>query len=185
MAKAFFCNSGAEANECAVKIARKYGEKRGAYQIVTLNNSFHGRTLTTLAATGQAAFHQDFLPLTEGFVYAEGNDLSSVEALLDSTCLLSTSYRRSERSGNSAVPLLYEKAGRKGQAGKSGKNPSGEKNIPLQADREPGCIIICIRCIKRLFLPVNMHAYKAEKGDIQQKTVARRGKFRAVFRFLN
>ena len=85
MAKAFFCNSGAEANECAVKIARKYGEKRGAYQIVTLNNSFHGRTLTTLAATGQAAFHQDFLPLTEGFVYAEGNDLSSVEALLDST----------------------------------------------------------------------------------------------------
>ena len=85
MAKAFFCNSGAEANECAVKIARKYGEKRGAYQIVTLNNSFHGRTLTTLAATGQAAFHQDFLPLTEGFVYAEGNDLSSVEALLAST----------------------------------------------------------------------------------------------------
>ena len=53
MAKAFFCNSGAEANECAVKIARKYGEKRGAYKIVTLNNSFHGRTLTTLAATGQ------------------------------------------------------------------------------------------------------------------------------------
>ena len=85
MAKAFFCNSGAEANECAVKVARKYGEKRGAYQIVTLNNSFHGRTLTTLAATGQAAFHQDFLPLTEGFVYAEGNDLSSVEALLDGT----------------------------------------------------------------------------------------------------
>lgn len=85
MAKAFFCNSGAEANECAVKIARKFGEKRGAYQIVTLNNSFHGRTLTTLAATGQAAFHQDFLPLTEGFVYADGNDLSSVAALLDGT----------------------------------------------------------------------------------------------------
>ena len=65
MAKAFFCNSGAEANECAVKIARKYGEKRGAYKIVTLNNSFHGRTLTTLAATGQEGFHKDFLPLTE------------------------------------------------------------------------------------------------------------------------
>ena len=47
MAKAFFCNSGAEANECAVKVARKYGEKRGAYRIVTLQNSFHGRTLTT------------------------------------------------------------------------------------------------------------------------------------------
>ena len=53
MGKAFFCNSGAEANECAVKVARKYGEKRGASQIVTLINSFHGRTLTTLAATGQ------------------------------------------------------------------------------------------------------------------------------------
>lgn len=83
MAKAFFCNSGAEANECAVKIARKWGEQKGAYRIVTLNNSFHGRTLTTLAATGQDAFHQDFLPLTEGFVYAEGNNLDSVRALLD------------------------------------------------------------------------------------------------------
>lgn len=82
MAQAFFCNSGAEANECAVKIARKYGEKRNAYQIVTLQNSFHGRTLTTLAATGQEGFHKDFLPLTEGFLYAEANDLSSVEKLL-------------------------------------------------------------------------------------------------------
>lgn len=83
MAKAFFCNSGAEANECAVKVARKYGEKRGAYKIVTLVNSFHGRTLTTLAATGQEAFHKDFLPLTEGFVYAEAGDLDGVEKLLD------------------------------------------------------------------------------------------------------
>ncbi len=82
MAQAFFCNSGAEANECAVKIARKYGEKRNAYQIVTLQNSFHGRTLTTLAATGQGGFHKDFLPLTEGFLYAEANDLPSVEKLL-------------------------------------------------------------------------------------------------------
>lgn len=83
MAKAFFCNSGAEANECAVKVARKYGEKRGAYKIVTLINSFHGRTLTTLAATGQADFHRDFLPLTEGFLYAQAGDLAGVEALLD------------------------------------------------------------------------------------------------------
>ena len=83
MAKAFFCNSGAEANECAVKIARKYGEKRGAYKIVTLNNSFHGRTLTTLAATGQEGFHKDFLPLTEGFLYAEAGDLEGIRALLD------------------------------------------------------------------------------------------------------
>ena len=83
MAKAFFCNSGAEANECAIKVARKYGEKRGAYKIVTLHNSFHGRTLTTLAATGQEGFHKDFLPLTEGFVYAEAGDLAGIEALLD------------------------------------------------------------------------------------------------------
>ena len=83
MAKAFFCNSGAEANECAIKVARKYGEQRGAGKIVTLVNSFHGRTLTTLAATGQEGFHKDFLPLTEGFVYAQAGDLESVKALLD------------------------------------------------------------------------------------------------------
>ncbi len=85
MAKSFFCNSGAEANECAIKIARKYGEKRGAYHIITLKNSFHGRTLTTLAATGQDGFHQDFLPLTEGFLYADGDDLDSVKELMDSS----------------------------------------------------------------------------------------------------
>lgn len=83
MAQAFFCNSGAEANECAVKIARKYGESQGAYKIVTLNNSFHGRTLTTLAATGQEAFHKDFLPLTEGFLYGDAGDLAGIEKLLD------------------------------------------------------------------------------------------------------
>lgn len=83
MAKAFFCNSGAEANECAVKIARKYGEKRGAYRIVTLEDSFHGRTLTTLAATGQEGFHREFLPLTEGFLYAQAGDLAGIQALLD------------------------------------------------------------------------------------------------------
>lgn len=83
MAKAFFCNSGAEANECAVKIARKYGEKRGAYRIVTLENSFHGRTLTTLAATGQEGFHREFLPLTEGFLYAQAGNLAGIQALLD------------------------------------------------------------------------------------------------------
>ena len=83
MAKAFFCNSGAEANECAVKVARKYGEKRGAYKIVTLVNSFHGRTLPTLAATGQEGFHKDFLPLTEGFLYAQAGDLEGIDQLLD------------------------------------------------------------------------------------------------------
>ena len=80
--KVFFSNSGAEANECAIKAARKYAaEKKGAdfYKIITLNNSFHGRTITTLAATGQESFHKDFLPLTEGFLYADAGDLETVE----------------------------------------------------------------------------------------------------------
>ena len=85
MAQAFFCNSGAEANECAIKIARKYGEKRGAHRILTLVNSFHGRTLTTLAATGQEGFHKDFLPLTEGFLYAPAGDLREVDRQMDGT----------------------------------------------------------------------------------------------------
>lgn len=83
--KVFFGNSGAEANECAIKVARKYGaEKKGSeyFNIITLKNSFHGRTITTLAATGQDVFHKDFLPLTEGFLYAEANNLESVEKLV-------------------------------------------------------------------------------------------------------
>lgn len=77
MNKVFFSNSGAEANECAIKTARrysflKYGEGRST--IVTLKNSFHGRTVTTLAATGQDTFHTDFGPFTDGFVYAKANN---------------------------------------------------------------------------------------------------------------
>lgn len=86
MKKVFFSNSGAEANECAIKAARKYGElNKGAEYttIITLKDSFHGRTVTTLAATGQDVFHKDFLPLTEGFVYAEPNDAEDVKRLLD------------------------------------------------------------------------------------------------------
>lgn len=86
MKKVFFSNSGAEANECAIKAARRYAaEKRGKeyHTVITLKNSFHGRTLTTLAATGQDTFHQEFTPLTEGFVYANANDLESVKQLAD------------------------------------------------------------------------------------------------------
>ena len=82
MKKVFFCNSGAEANEGAIKAARKYAaEKKGPeyYTIVTLENSFHGRTLTTLAATGQDHYHELFQPLTPGFVHAPANDLEAVE----------------------------------------------------------------------------------------------------------
>ena len=81
----FFSNSGAEANECAIKTARLWAAReKGSdyYQIITLKNSFHGRTITTLAATGQDPFHTDFTPLTEGFLYAEANNAASVEELL-------------------------------------------------------------------------------------------------------
>ena len=81
MKKVFFSNSGAESNECAIKVARKYSaQKKGAdcYTIVTLVNSFHGRTLTTLAATGQDHFHKDFQPLTPGFIHVPANDCAAL-----------------------------------------------------------------------------------------------------------
>ena len=86
MRKVFFSNSGAEANECAIKAARKYAaDKKGSdcYQIITLSNSFHGRTITTLAATGQESFHQQFLPLTEGFLYCPANDIEALKKLTE------------------------------------------------------------------------------------------------------
>ncbi len=87
MKKVFFANSGAEANECAIKAARKYGfDKKGSgcFNIITLKNSFHGRTITTLAATGQDVFHQHFLPLTEGFINVEPT-AKALEDLCDET----------------------------------------------------------------------------------------------------
>ncbi|MCR5352730.1 MAG: acetylornithine/succinylornithine family transaminase [Clostridiales bacterium] len=85
MKKVFFSNSGAEANECAIKAARKYAcEMKGEeyFTIVTLKNSFHGRTLTTLSATGQDRFHELFKPLTPGFVHATANDEKELEEIL-------------------------------------------------------------------------------------------------------
>ena len=84
--KVFLCNSGAEANECAIKIARKYSFDKygkGRQNIITLVNSFHGRTVTTLAATGQDVFHNFFFPFTEGFEYAEANNIDSVKKCID------------------------------------------------------------------------------------------------------
>lgn len=83
MKKVFFCNSGTEANECAIKAARKYAaEKKGKeyYTILTLKNSFHGRTYAALSATGQDALHKDFQPLVPGFVYAEANNIEDLRA---------------------------------------------------------------------------------------------------------
>ena len=85
MKKVFFSNSGAEANECAIKAARKYGElKKGKeyYTIITLKNSFHGRTITTLSATGQDVFHEHFTPMTDGFVFAEANNIQEMQQLV-------------------------------------------------------------------------------------------------------
>ena len=86
MKKVFFANSGAEANECAIKAARKYAaEKKGEdyYTIVTLVNSFHGRTVTTLAATGQEHYHQLFKPLTDGFVHTPANDIEALKEVVN------------------------------------------------------------------------------------------------------
>ena len=91
MKKVFFCNSGAEANECVIKAARKYGaEKKGSdyFTIVTLENSFHGRTITTLSATGQDHYHELFQPLTPGFVHTPANDFEALKecALKNKAC---------------------------------------------------------------------------------------------------
>ncbi len=89
--KVFFGNSGAEANECAIKLARKYsndkyGDNSKRNEIVTLQNSFHGRTVTTLAATGQDHFHEHFYPFTEGFSYAQTNMESIKSTVSEKTC---------------------------------------------------------------------------------------------------
>ena len=79
--KVFFCNSGAESNEAAIKLARKWGARNGGrYEIVTMRNSFHGRTLATVTATGQSWCQKDYDPLMPGFAYADFNDLESVKA---------------------------------------------------------------------------------------------------------
>lgn len=90
LAKVCFGNSGAEANECAIKIARKYSFDKygeGRNEIITLRNSFHGRTVTTLAATGQDVFHNYFFPFTEGFKYVDAEDMDALKnAVTDKTC---------------------------------------------------------------------------------------------------
>ena len=81
--KVFFCNSGAEANEAAIKLARKWGSANGGrYEVITMRNGFHGRTLATVAATGQDWCQAGFEPLPVGFAYADFNDLESVKAAL-------------------------------------------------------------------------------------------------------
>ncbi len=105
--KVFFSNSGAEANECAIKAARKYAaEKKGTdyYKIITLNNSFHGRTITTLAATGQESFHKDFLPLTDGFLYADAGDIEGIKTLVKENKIAAIMFEVVQGEGG-VVPL--------------------------------------------------------------------------------
>jgi predicted acetylornithine/succinylornithine family transaminase len=79
----FFCNSGAEANEAAIKLARAYGHKSGRYKIVTMEGGFHGRTFAALTATAQPKYHAGFEPMVPGFVYVPYNDLDAVAAAVD------------------------------------------------------------------------------------------------------
>lgn len=92
MKKVFFANSGAETNECAIKTARKYSYDKygeGRYEIITLINSFHGRTIATLSATGQDVFHQYFMPFVDGFKYVHANDIEELKnTISDKTCAI-------------------------------------------------------------------------------------------------
>ncbi|MCM1437958.1 MAG: acetylornithine/succinylornithine family transaminase [Roseburia sp.] len=99
--KVFFGNSGAEANECAIKAARKYGNARyGRNEIITLKNSFHGRTIATLTATGQDGFHKHFQPFLEGFKYAEPTMDGIFKCYTDKTCAVMVEVVQGESGVN-------------------------------------------------------------------------------------
>lgn len=117
----FFGNSGAEANECAIKLARKYSfDKygRGRHNIITLKNSFHGRTLCTLSATGQDVFHNYFFPFVEGFINVEANNIDDLKSKLDDTvCAVMFEYIQGEGGviplDKSFVDAIFEICGEK------------------------------------------------------------------------
>jgi acetylornithine/N-succinyldiaminopimelate aminotransferase len=113
----FFCNSGAEANECAIKVARKYSFDKygkGRHTIITLVNSFHGRTIATLSATGQDVFHNYFFPFVEGFVNVTANDIDDLKAKLEdkTVCAVMLEYVQGEGGVNKLdkgfVDAVYE-----------------------------------------------------------------------------
>lgn len=108
-AKVFFGNSGAEANECAIKLARKYSFDKygkGRHNIITLVNSFHGRTMATLAATGQDVFHNYFFPFPEGFINVEANNIEDLRAKIDDTvCAVMFEFIQGE---GGVIPLEQE-----------------------------------------------------------------------------
>lgn len=126
--KVFFSNSGAEANECAIKTARKYAESRGVKdgKIVTLRQSFHGRTLGTLAATGQDVFHKDFLPLCGGFLYAEPGNTAELKKLIETENVIAVMFECIQGEGG-VLPLEKEYV-------KDMERLAREKDILLIAD---------------------------------------------------
>lgn len=125
LAACFFCNSGAEANECAIKIARKTGEAKGRTKIITLVDSFHGRTITTLSATGQDSFHELFQPLTEGFIYAPAGNIDALRAAIDdSVCGIMVECVQGE---GGVIPMEDEYL-------KAVRNLCNEKNIVMIVD---------------------------------------------------
>ena len=114
--KVFFCNSGAEANEGAIKAARKYSYMKygkGRHEIITLMNSFHGRTMTTITATGQEHYHKYFDPFPEGFLYAAINDPKDIKGkITDKTCAVMAEFVQGEGGVNDLdrdyVKAVYE-----------------------------------------------------------------------------
>ena len=129
MKKVFFSNSGAEANECAIKVARKYSaEKKGedCYTIITLVNSFHGRTLTTLAATGQDHFHKLFQPLTPGFIHIEANNIEQLAQVVENGKIAGIMVECVQGEGG-VLPLTEEFL-------KAAEKLAKENDIPLIVD---------------------------------------------------
>ena len=127
--KVFFSNSGAEANECAIKVARKYSaEKKGkdCFTILTLENSFHGRTLTTLSATGQDHYHELFQPLTPGFAHVEANNVQALETMVAQLNPAAIMLECVQGEGG-VVPLTKEFV-------QAAAKIAGEKDIPLIID---------------------------------------------------
>lgn len=113
----FFGNSGAEANECAIKVARKYssdkyGEESGRNLIVTLKNGFLGRTVTTLSATGQDVFHHHFAPFTPGFLYTPANDIEKMKEALSTEGVCAVFLELVQGEGG-VVPLGRKHSSRK------------------------------------------------------------------------
>ncbi len=105
LGKAFFCNSGAEANEAAIKLARKWGKEAGKFEIITALGSFHGRTMGAVTATGQPKYHDGFKPMVPGFSYVPYNDISALDAAVtDATCAIMLEPIQGESGVHPAQP---------------------------------------------------------------------------------